>query len=478
MKKKISVETLTAYVLGELSEERRVEIAELIEKSRKVREAVSRLETTVNLAINAFSTSADSGVALTDGQRERVQGEAERMGIFDGDPGLFGQGDSPSSDSPFDSNGGLFAQEAPQNDSLEGMMTSVGGSVEFDFPVSVDGRSAVGERNENSVLFSLRNLQKLASESMAPPPAQNETTEEASGLIDIRALTAATHDSVSAQGEPELVPEALSPMVAAPILAVTKPSSAFWFKVGAAAAIVLLSTAVAAVILLVQDEGEDPTSARIAELERQIKELSDKRTGQANDEAIAALKAELKQKQTAEAATPEPPMPEDTKAITTVTKSSSSSRSRRTSRPKSSRSSGDAIGQTEAPSAPKQKSAPSSELDDLLGGAGAGAKPKSRSVSGRHSDGKSSGGGMTKLTRADVQKGMANVAPAVKRCGQGKGGTITMNVVIGKNGRVSTASAVGAYAGTPIGSCAARAVRRARFPASSQTVNVKYPFKL
>ena len=73
---------------------------------------------------------------------------------------------------------------------------------------------------------------------------------------------------------------------------------------------------------------------------------------------------------------------------------------------------------------------------------------------------------------------MSAVAPAVKRCGQGKGGTITMAVTIGKTGRVSNAAATGAYAGTPIGSCAARAVRRARFPASQKTLNVKYPFKL
>jgi hypothetical protein len=73
---------------------------------------------------------------------------------------------------------------------------------------------------------------------------------------------------------------------------------------------------------------------------------------------------------------------------------------------------------------------------------------------------------------------MGAVAPAVKSCGQGKGGTITMNITIGKTGRVSSASATGAFAGTPIGDCAARAVRRAKFPASTQNLNVKYPFKL
>ena len=73
---------------------------------------------------------------------------------------------------------------------------------------------------------------------------------------------------------------------------------------------------------------------------------------------------------------------------------------------------------------------------------------------------------------------MNAVAPAVKRCGQGNGGTITMNVMIGTTGRVTSAAATGAFAGTPIGSCAARAVRRAKFPSSQKSLNVKYPFKL
>lgn len=82
------------------------------------------------------------------------------------------------------------------------------------------------------------------------------------------------------------------------------------------------------------------------------------------------------------------------------------------------------------------------------------------------------------LSRDDVQRGMSAVAPAVQRCGQGRGGTITVSVQIAPTGRVTSASATGAFAGTPIGSCAARAIRRAKFPASKQNLTVKYPFKL
>ena len=73
---------------------------------------------------------------------------------------------------------------------------------------------------------------------------------------------------------------------------------------------------------------------------------------------------------------------------------------------------------------------------------------------------------------------MNSVAGRVKRCSQGRSGTVVMKVVIGKTGRVQSANATGPFAGSPVGSCAARAVRSARFPKTQQNLTVKYPFKL
>jgi hypothetical protein len=74
---------------------------------------------------------------------------------------------------------------------------------------------------------------------------------------------------------------------------------------------------------------------------------------------------------------------------------------------------------------------------------------------------------------------MNAVAGAVRACGHGVGGTIKMNVTIANSGRVKSASAMGAHAGTPVGLCAARAVRRAKFPKFKKpSLSVKYPFKL
>ena len=84
------------------------------------------------------------------------------------------------------------------------------------------------------------------------------------------------------------------------------------------------------------------------------------------------------------------------------------------------------------------------------------------------------------LNRAQVQGGMNRVAAAVRRCGAGQSGTVMVNVVIsGSTGRVTSANVTGNFAGTPVGSCAARAVRGASFPRFQQSsLSVRYPFQV
>ena len=50
-------------------------------------------------------------------------------------------------------------------------------------------------------------------------------------------------------------------------------------------------------------------------------------------------------------------------------------------------------------------------------------------------------------------------------------------VVIGKSGRVSSATVSGKFAGTPTGSCVERAVKTASFP-PSDGFTTPYPFQL
>src|SRR5262249_52955023 len=103
--------------------------------------------------------------------------------------------------------GGLFgapsAAPAPRaaRSSSPGFAASASAAAPGPDPVGggVDVRPMTGQRNENSVLFSLNNLQALATgggggKAAAPEPrpgfANSQT--EGSGLIDIRAMAAST----------------------------------------------------------------------------------------------------------------------------------------------------------------------------------------------------------------------------------------------------------------------------------------------
>ena len=52
-----------------------------------------------------------------------------------------------------------------------------------------------------------------------------------------------------------------------------------------------------------------------------------------------------------------------------------------------------------------------------------------------------------------------------------------VNVVIGKTGKVTSATVSGKFAGTPTGSCVEKAVKSASFP-PSDGLQTPYPFQL
>jgi hypothetical protein len=84
-------------------------------------------------------------------------------------------------------------------------------------------------------------------------------------------------------------------------------------------------------------------------------------------------------------------------------------------------------------------------------------------------------------TREQVRVAMSAVGPTVKKCGDGTGGKIKMEMSIsGKTGRVLSAHPISAeYTGTSKGICATRAVSLAKFPKFQQRMLViKYPFEL
>lgn len=82
-------------------------------------------------------------------------------------------------------------------------------------------------------------------------------------------------------------------------------------------------------------------------------------------------------------------------------------------------------------------------------------------------------------TREEVVAGFEQVRAALDTCAAGKHGLVKVDATIANSGRVAQAVINGAFVGTPEGSCMARAVRSARFPAfSQQSLKVSYPIAL
>jgi len=81
-------------------------------------------------------------------------------------------------------------------------------------------------------------------------------------------------------------------------------------------------------------------------------------------------------------------------------------------------------------------------------------------------------------SRDQVKAAMDSITPQVRSCGQG--GRIVLSLAVaGATGRVVSAEPTGDHAGTPIGLCAARAVKLAKFPSFRQDrLQIKYPFDL
>ena len=73
---------------------------------------------------------------------------------------------------------------------------------------------------------------------------------------------------------------------------------------------------------------------------------------------------------------------------------------------------------------------------------------------------------------------MRTITPAVSQCGP-QHGTATVEISVAQDGHVTNAVVTGPLAGTPTGSCVARAVRAATLPAFGQpTFRFTYPFRV
>jgi outer membrane biosynthesis protein TonB len=442
-------------------------------------------------------------------------------GLFSDDSGLFGPGQASVAEE-FTGVSDIFSDSGPSAAAgLFGAQEPVKGGTSP--RISAEQMMMTGQRNESSVLFSLSSLQSLAAaqEAKKNPVVTNTGGSEGSGLIDIRALAGNLK-----QIEPETPSKQDDDLfslgggfgggLSAPVLAPTRQvGMGTGAKAGIIAGIVLVLTLVVVVgVLLWQQRQPKETSPEVKSLLEKIATLE--KGGGGSSAQMAELKAELAQAQ----ATPEPAKVGPQEGVVAEAPKDEPKVADKDARPRD-RSAPRATGPgTPSPSPDKPVAAPSDPLTvptredkppPQMGQrsprgppprpasstifsaspkasppaakkpAEPAAAPKTATPAAPASAPSSSGdnsGTKDSLDRMDVQNGMSSVAAAVKQCGQGEQGTVTLQIVIGPTGRVTSAEPTGTFAGTPVGACAARAVRTARFPATKSSLSVRYPFKL
>ena len=420
---------------------------------------------------------------------------------------LFGDGNGREPTGEIETHGNMFTgldenqaladnpAEAPlaasqEGDSALGGMGGLGGGA-----MGAEPARMTGQRNENSVLFSLGNLQQLASRGGSSGGASSEPVRpqvgagpqagsEGSGLIDIRALAKSTTpgtQTAASQAVDDLLSIGTSAgggTLGAPLLGPGPMESSdgnrwLWIAGAAVAVIAIVGAGVGVGMALGGSEDDGLEVAGQAPVE----------PGPSSNAVATAEQAPTPEPE--EAAPFEEPVeepldaPEFEEPAPTNATSSSNQRAS-TTRWKRTRS-------TSAAPAPRTDPAPTKKrggsnldalMDEVVGGSSSGSKKAATRSS------KSSSGGSSLAdapSRNEVKTALQGVSGGVKACGQGTSGTATVDVAFsGSTGRVSRAKVVsGPFKGTPVGGCIEKAVKRARVPRFKQSsFKVKFPYRL
>jgi predicted Zn finger-like uncharacterized protein len=399
--------------------------------------------------------------------------------------------------------GGLFAQ-ADAGPAKRSATPGFGQPSMTDAPASE--AKLTGQRNESSVLFSLNNLQALASggggakggggAATASPGVDNRpgfanSQTEGSGLIDIRAMAAATLSSSPASSHnksddlPSFSSAPVFSPIAAPILMPSAPSGPprwIWPVIALGVAAVASIIVVGVLILTKKPEVAVAPAAPVAAAP--VAGATGTTPPPANTGGTPAANPGTTAANPGATTAPTPEAKAEPKADKGSKGAShgSSKAGKTAAAVPSSPSAGSSPSPAAPAPAPTKKGGKKDELDDLLNGASP-EKPKKSAA--REPDGDSGGGGggdlPDTLDKGAIVAGMNRVKGKVQGCYEQYKvpGLAMVSVTISHNGKVSNASVSGAFAGTPTGDCVARAVKGATFSSfknATQTVN--YPYSL
>ena len=439
---------------------------------------------------------------------------------------MFGSGDDAGGTSRNDP-GDLFASASAGSSSrdeddgagdLFGAKPGTGGSSSS----SAASSKLRGERNENSVLFSLNNLAQLASDrpAMSAPSggggggaghATGAAGGEGSGLIDIRSMASAymgggnagamgKSQTASAIGSMDDLPVFggggfSEPAVLVPTVRASANNKMMYMMI---AAVSLLALVAIIMVVMMLKSGRDKTAATTGSNAVAVAETgsaaakpevagSDTTTGSAAKPVVAAVEpatgsasgsdVTAKPETTAK---PEPKAPTPTVAKKDPTPKATPTTHQQVATVKADKK----ADSTPATMAPKADAGGCDEVSCVLnnyegaccskfkkGGAakaGGAAKPAAAGGGGDLPDG---------LDRSMISSGIANVKARVSACGDKSPakGKVKVHVKVGGDGRVANV-AVESSPDAGLGACVAAAVQKASFSKTQSGGSFSYPF--
>jgi predicted Zn finger-like uncharacterized protein len=348
------------------------------------------------------------------------------------------------------------------------------------------GTHLTGQRNENSVLFSLANLEALAvpqSGNVRSPSATANT--EGSGLIDIRSMAAMTLSDSAPSGSgrsADALPTFSTPQFS-PVAPVLLPMSSSGPPKWVYPALALLSVGIIVVgfIIFKVVTAPPPGMPPVPVAPAPVAAVPPAAPAPAAAPAAAARAEEAKPAAGAEekpAAAAEKPGEKSKGKGDKGHKKGGDQASKGSADGKkggeaasATPSSGTEAGSSGKPTGKKG----GRSIDDMLGEVG------SKKSGGGSSDESAAKPAvkLISLTQSDIVTAMKGVQPKVQACAnQFKApGTAMATISVASGGRVSSVNVTGKFAGTPTGTCVEAAAKSAKFP-PCQAMSFPWPFTL
>ncbi len=471
--------------------------------------------------VDAFAALVASGSTTTAGSASAAVssmfGSGDDLGTSRSDPGdLFAAASSPSARGGRggDDDGGDLFGSKPAASSAAAQ--------------SAAGSKLRGERNENSVLFSLNNLAQLASDSPRPAPSSSSggggggsssaghatgaAGGEGSGLIDIRSMASAYMGgggggatvgkpvSSSAIGSIDDLPVFggggfSEPAVIVPTARASANNKMLYLMIGAVGLLAVVAIVMVVLMLKGGDKGKDKVAvADPTEKAPDKEKAAEDKTGEKPSEpagsaaekapagdSAAVAKAEPEKKEPEKAPVAEKKEPEKHE---TKTASKGGSSATKTTTP--TKNTTTTVTKNEPP--PKKEEAAAGGCDEVscvLNNYEGTCCAKFRKAKGGGGGGGGGGGTATTkgsdlpegLDRAMISNGIAAVKARVTSCGDKSPakGKVKVKVVVGPDGKVSGVT-VETTPDQALGTCVGAAVQKASFSKTQKGGSFSYPF--